>query len=485
MVEYVTGIYTFDETGSPVNPSLLENGDSVAFDNVDPRRTSVPLEFEFLDPAAPADATGEFENTVEFKNVPMPEKRDQVLRVGRVLTTAKGTRVFLQAIAVASRHKGYQMFGITNRVLMSMRTLPPATTPDMTASLAVDSTNGVNSFVGVNGEKLVKDYGNSVGYQDMLEGSNDTVTLILDALPNLKARRVNIRIHVRERAASLKQKKWFRHFRFQLPQNQISLGSVKSQRPLAVAEASDIRMTLEPLQMFDNDYKTRLIIANQNGVNWDWKAKSVTINGGVERALTERSEIAFWKQNGRPIDAGEKCLPLEFDTFGLAIDGPLAPKTMEMRLKMEAEKRQSRVVNFRNLPVPREKQTLSVNRTVKFASGAWFTLRKIENGTFNRQQRAIKNKEQATKIAVTFDSNAQADSEHWVEYEKSTGVDNLGHELRTQDTIRSGQTLYFVRPAHGTKSFELRLLLSEVTRGPRKTVVFRDLPIPQEKPKTK
>ena len=487
MSEYATEVHTSDENGSKVTPHSKEHGlaTAVSFNSIDPRRTSIPLEFEVLDSAAPPTAKGEFNETIEFKNVPFPQKRDQVLRIGRVLTTAQGTRVFLKAIAVASRYKGYQMFGITDRVLVSMRTLPPAKTPDMNAYLQFDSTDGANGFRGVSGEKLVKDYGNGMRGTDMLEGSDNAVTLFLDALPNLKARRVNIRIYVSEEAASLKQKKWFQRVRFQLPQNQISLGNTKSQRPLAIADADDMRVTLEPLQRFDNDYKTNLYIVNKSGTNWDWKATSLTINDGAERSLDRDSKIAYWKQNGRAVAAEEKCLPIEFDTFGLETKGKPAPKSLEMRFELEAEKRQARVINFRNLPIPRGKQSLSVNRTVKFASGAQFTIRKIESGTFNDRQQRIQSNEQPTKIAITYDTNAQADSDRWVEYEKSNGVDNLGHELRTNDVSQSGQTLYFVPPPRGAKSFDLRLLLAEVTRGPSKTVVFHSLPTPTVKPKAK
>ena len=485
--EYVHIAQVLDEYGFQANNGGSRGYNYFNVSSLDLRRSSVPLEFEILDPKAPPNADGRFEEVVEFKNVPLPLKRDKILRIGRTLLTKQGTRVYLQAIAVASRHKGYQIFGITDRVLMSIRTLPPVKTPDMTADVRVDYRNG---FRGVNGEKLVKDYGNGWTGEDLL-GNRDTATqdaqtLFLDALPSIKARSANIRIAVSETAASLKQKKWFRRVRFQLPQNQLSLGAIKSSRPVSIADAGDVAVTLSFFTKIDAyDYRAGILLANKNGANWKWKIESATLNDVNGQSSIDFGESGLmWSKNGRPVQAGEENIHLDFDSLrvpGTTIPTPLS----EIRLNLKAEKRQPRVVNFRNLPIPRGRQSLSVSRTVKFASGAWFTIRKIESGTFDNAQQRIQSNEQPTKIAITFDSNSQADSESWVEYEKSVGVDNLGHDLRTKDTTRASQTLYFVPPPLKSKSFDLRLLLAEVTRGPRKTVIFHSLPTPTTKPKAK
>ncbi len=378
---------------------------------------------------------------------------------------------------------------------MSVRSLPPAKTPDMTAQLNTNYSDGV---VGSKGEKVMTGQGAHQSGQDLMQNPDkvwktnnrvlrrDIITLSVDALPNFKARRVNIRIAVSEEAASLKMKKWFRRVRFQLPQNQISLGAVKSQRPLAIADADDVAVTLSFFTKLDaSTYRAGVLLSNQNGANWKWKIQSATLGD-----MSDRSSMDFgnnnlmWAKGGRPVQDGEENVHLEFDSFGAP--GTKSPVPIsEMRLELTSEKRQARVINFRNLPIPRGKQSLSVNRTVKFASGAQFTIRKIESGTFDDAQQRIQSNEQPTKIAITYDTNAQADSDRWIEYEQSTGVDNSGNDLGTSGTTQAGQTLYFVPPPRGAKSFDLRLLLAEVTRGPRRTVVFHSLPTPTVKPKAK
>ncbi len=481
-IQYVTQIRGYDNYGFP-NSSAdngnyeWDSGGSIEFGGLDPRQSSVPVEFEFLNPVAPPSATGKFEETLQFNNVPLPGKRDQVLPVGRSFTTAHGTRVFLEAIAVSSAKSG-KFLGDENKVLMSMRTLAPAQTPDMKAQLSMNFGDGV---VGSNGEKAMTNAGYSVVSDDLLQNHANTVTLYVDALPSFKSRSVNIRVQVSEEAPSLKQDKWFRRFRFQLPQNQISLGDMNSRRPVAVADASDIRVTLDSLKKFGDDYKTHLWFTDKDGANWDWNVASATISDGSNStwqtdSITHSSQ---WKQSGRPMQIGENGINLNFSFFGNPGTRIPTPKALEMRLELQAQKRDLHVVNFRNLPLPSHGKPWLLNRTVTFPSGAWFTIRKVESGSFDDQNRAINTKGQPTRIAITYDTNAQANAEHRVDCQQSTGTDNFGHNLGASGVTDSGKALYFLPPSLKATSFNLRLLLAESTQGPRKTVIFHDLPAPK------
>lgn len=473
--EYVTSITPQDLYGFPAGNGYSWSSDFIEVSGLDPRQSAMPFEFEFLDPAAPPRATGKFQETLVFKNVPMPPKRDQVLHIGRSLTTSHGTRVFLEAIAVSSA-KSNKFFGNQNKILMSAYSLPPAQTPDMAASLQLSRTNGI---VGTKGEKVTADWGNGWTSKDELGNLSNAVTLMFNAVPSLKARNVNMRVEVSEEAPSLKQDKWFRHFRFQLPQNQIALGVMNSRRPVAVADASDIRATLDFLRKFGDDYKTQICIANKDGASWDWNVETATLDDSVDTWQNSTNMSSVWKRSGRPARAGEKCVPLDFSFFTGSSAKTPASKLLKMHLELQAQSRKPRVVNFRNLPVARRGQTLLLNRTVRFPSGAWFTIRKVENVVAvgsNGSNGGIKDKSQITSMAVTYETNVQANSDHWISCEKISGTDNFGHNLGTSGVTDSGKALFFVPPSLKSTSFNLRLLLSEVTRGPHKTVIFNDLP---------
>ncbi len=473
--EYVTSITPQDLYGFPAGNGYSWSSGSIEMSGLDPRQSAMPFEFEFLDPTAPPRATGKFQETLVFKNVPLPPKRDQVLHIGRSLTTSHGTRVFLEAVAVSSA-KNSKFFSNENKILMSAYSLPPAQTPDMAATLRFSDTNGM---VGTKGEKVTGRWGNGWTGIDELGNLSNAVTLTFDAVPSLKARSVNVRIEVVEEAPSLKQDKWFRHFRFQLPQNQLSVGATSSVRPLAVAESSDLSVTLDFLKNFGDSRKTQICIANKEGANWDWNVETATLDNSVDTWQSGTATSSGWKQSGRPARVGEKCVQLDFSSFNGVDAGVFAPLALKMRLELQAQSQKLRIVNFRNLPVVRRGQSLSLNRTVRFPSGAWFTIRKVENVASvgsNGSNSGAKDKSQTPRMAVTYETNAEANSDYGVRYEKSIGTDNLGHKLQTSGISQSGQTLFFVPPSLKSTSFDLRLLLSEETRGPRKVIVFNDLP---------
>lgn len=475
LLDYVTSITPQDLYGFPAGNGYGWSSGSIEMSGLDPRQSAMPFEFEFLDPAAPPRATGKFQETLVFKNVPLPPKRDQVLHIGRSLTTSHGTRVFLEAIAVSSA-KSNKFIGEENKILMSAYSLPPAQTPDMTATLRFSDTNGI---VGTKGEKVTGRWGNGWIGGDELGNLSNAATVMFDAVPSLKARSVNVRVEVSEEAPSLKQDKWFRRFRFQLPQNQLPVGAISSVRPLAVAESSDFSATLDFLRKFGDTHKTQICIANKEGANWDWNVETATLDNSVDTWQRGTTTSSVWKRSGRPARVGEKCVQLDFSFFIASGAKTPASKLLKMRLELQAHSQKPRVVNFRNLPVVRRGQSLSLNRTVTFPSGAWFTIRKVENVASvgsNGSNGGTKDKSQTSRMTITYETNAEANLDHWITWKKSSGTDNLGHKLQTNGISQAGQTLFFVPPSLKSTSFDLRLLLSEETRGPRKVIVFNDLP---------
>jgi hypothetical protein len=67
---------------------------------VDPRWKNVQLEILALDPAAPLEATGQVEETLRFKGVPVPSRFDRATTVEQTLTTKHGVAVTLESVTM-------------------------------------------------------------------------------------------------------------------------------------------------------------------------------------------------------------------------------------------------------------------------------------------------------------------------------------------------------------------------------------------------
>ncbi|MDQ3814454.1 MAG: M56 family metallopeptidase [Armatimonadota bacterium] len=488
--DYLTTIKPLDPSGQPVYGTSTGNQGVKAWDGIDPRWATVPIEFEFLDPAAPRGATGEFEESVLFKNVPLPGKLKQPLRVNRTLTTTHGTRVFLEKLAVVPKEE--DIWQKEPKILFVVRWEPPQRVPDLEADLSL-TTSSVRDDRG--NDLNPNTFGYVESGADLLESLPERTTLAVSAPPR-GAKFVNVKINVSESAPSLKQEQWFRRFRFNVDMQEVPFqAEVKPVRPVAVAEDHDVTATLETLHHQDNGHyggwqalgRLWLRARQQDkGLPWTWRVKEATFrdesNHEYKDDFPSGSERLRWKADGTPVRDGETGQEINATCF----EARRAPKKLTLETKLEAERRVVHALDFTGLPLPKSGQTMEINQTRQLSTGARLTLRQV--GYFTEEQgtsRYGKKLKPLTQFGVLYEFTPAAGSDATASYHGARAIDDKGQPLnRGTGIIASGSLVYLRTPAADAKSLNLRLTIDEVTTGPQKTVVFWNL-IPSPAPPNK
>lgn len=500
--DYIISQRALDPMGQPVDGTVIRNSTVVAWDNVDPRWAHVPLEFELLDPAAPPAASGEFEELLLFKDVPIPAKAGEVGRVDRTLTTANGTRVILEKLAVrpeGQKGKDWINFRASEegQVVLGLRWEPPARVPDLTANLSI----GIGGVIDDTGKDLAAPGSLGMGQiggddleeqpgqrqQTLLSGGRNT--LYVSTRPAPKARTLAIRIQVQERAQSLKQEKWLRRFRFEVPLQNVPFAfTPQTARPVAVAEDRELTSVLESIGTSPNTdtngwYTSgRLYLrdgqSNQSGNPRDKTVlRRWVIEESTPRDKPNRESAfigsSFWKADNTPVREGETAA--EFSFFDYNARQPSQKLTLEF--KVAAESRTRHTLDFANLPIPRNGQISEINQSRQLPSGARFILRQV--GYFTEYQGTDSNGKPLkplTRFGLLYDYKAAAGAETKPSYKGLEATDDKARPVvQNSGIVASGNQIYMRPPGADAKSINVRLFIDEVTTGPRRTLVFLNL----------
>lgn len=390
--DYLTAITTLSEFGRPLDQVWDKNRRIVWWAGVDPRWEKARIEFEFLDPAAPPEAAGQFEEVVEFKDVPLPTKPGESVVVDRSLTTPRGTRVFLEKVGLRVGPVAADLWRTgsvplregQHQVVFVVRWLPPLEAPDLHAHLGWGKTGRATEDKGMEWPRT----GRGGSIMDLLDQRPGRESLYVNTMPSPDARTVNIVLHVEERAPSLKQAKWFRRFNFDLNLREVeSSRSAESAKPLATVEGANLTSMVEAIRPFPpRQYRARLWLrdrgnAGQTKREWRVKRLAARFGAGHDYAF-ERERLAaaptwrlLWKYDGTPAAEDETGMEVHFVSSSRR--GP-APKKVDLEFEVDAFEKTQRTFNFEGLPLPKPGELIEIlEKSAETASGGQLVLRKM------------------------------------------------------------------------------------------------------------
>ena len=495
LADYLTTERAFDPTGRRVGGGMTRTQKVVGWDGVDPRWPTVPVEFEFLDPSAPAAATGEFEESLLFKDVPLPDKANKIVHVNRSLTTANGTRVFLEKLAVRPNRPGWDNLLVSEEaeLVFVVRWEPPENVPDLAAGVSlfdgsvIDNTGKMLAGPHVygtgqmGGDQLVQQ-----PEQPPLTGGRST--LMVRTPPSSKAKSLDVKLQVRESALSLKQEKWLRRFRFEIPMQNVPFElTPQPARPVAVAEDKEISAELESIRTYPNGkdngwtLQGRLWLRDRqpnHARQWRWVVENGTARDEQNTIFEDYSQdpvdSAFWKANHTPVRQGENGEGFSFTGF----EAKRAPQKVTLEFEAQAESRANHTFEFTNLPFPTDGKITEINQGRPLPSGARLIMRQI--GYFTEDQGTDfisgEKRKPITRFGISYEYQPATGSRTSASYRAIQATDDKGRLINQgSGLLASGTEVYLRPPAADAKSMNVRLSIEEVTLGPKRTVVFHNL----------
>jgi len=346
-------------------------------EDVDPRWKKFAVELEFLDPGAPPDAPGEWTHSLQFRNVPLPDKPNKPLAVNRVLTTPRGTRAILEKIALQPDEK---------QLVIVLRLAPPTRVPDMLVNFVADEYHFLHVLPVITddqGKDLTSARLETEPMDALTEYREDwewPVTIKTAPLPSPGARTINVGIQVHEIAPSLKQPQWFRRFRFELATADIKqilrVTPWTGEEELALTNNAEIDAALEALTPHWDDFLARFWWRErppaQAGAHLKWQLKKVTARDatGTEVKILSDPWPLLWKADGSIPPPHEQ---------GAAIILGAAPR--DRKLSFRGHFRLARtartVLDFAALPLPAPGETIKLNLVHRTVLGTRLVLRQI------------------------------------------------------------------------------------------------------------
>jgi hypothetical protein len=169
---------------------------------LDPRSEKATFSFEILHPKAPPGATGETEEDLDFKAIPLPDSSKAPLALNRSVRSARGTEVVLHSIERVAAGKSAH----TNSSLaLSLSLMPPAQVHDMSSTATILDGEARDD----RGADLTQ--GRTLGGTFAYQGRTLATVFHLPVEPSADAKTLNVRLRLREVAPSQKQEKWFHH----------------------------------------------------------------------------------------------------------------------------------------------------------------------------------------------------------------------------------------------------------------------------------
>lgn len=484
LVNYIDSMRVFDPLGQRITSSSSCGLGSAYWEGVDPRWDSVKVEMEFRDPAAPAEARGTFEETLEFKDVPVPAKDNSPIAVDRSLLTALGTQVILEKVSVRTVEQGDRRQG---EILFMLKYDPPKQARDLRVQF------------GINPGDLKDDQGTD--FTPAAHGGGDYIsrqqTLSVFALPSPKAKTFSVKVRVLECAPSLKQWKWFRTFRFDLNLRQVKYKANKpSPKPLAIAAAGSVDVILESMSRQASNYQARLWVRKrdkQRDINSEWRLRSAPmhIDADWENHIGWEMRKLFWKTDGTPAHENESGVERAYPFS----DTERKPTRLTLEAEVEEVRRSRHIVDFKDVPVPKPGEIMEMEKRGLPATGARLVLRKVGHFTQKHPRplwevSGCDTFPPTIGLALVFECKPVAEMNSETNFRCIMASDGHGHPpdmlcggsydvLRGTWTPGKWWSVVLLPPSPGAKSLTVRMRVEEVIpTGRKETVVFRDLPMP-------
>jgi hypothetical protein len=219
---------------------------------LDPRAKKAVLDFEFLHPNALPGATGETEEELDSKGLPLPDSLSKPLSVGRSLRSARGTEVVLRSLERFSASKSPQRI---ESLALTVSFTPPAHVPDMTSSAIIASGAARDG----SGADLTQQ--RTIGGTFKFQGRTLVSVFHLPVAPSAAAKTLDLRLTLRENAPSQKQEKWFRHVNIDFDPSTLPwTPELAPGEPLAQAEGVVTELTLQSLSKADTPQQLRAAV---------------------------------------------------------------------------------------------------------------------------------------------------------------------------------------------------------------------------------
>lgn len=464
-------------------------------ERVDPRASALAVEFEVLDPAAPPGATGEWDAPAQFKDVPLPTKVDVPLKINRTITTPRGTRVVLEQVALRVKEK--QMW-------LTLRALPSLSVPDLETKFVTDKYHYLDVLPVVyddKGKNLAADLKTSPINQ--LAGDGDDwhgAVTIKTVLPSAGAKNFAVGVKVHESAPSLKQERWFRHFRFDLPAQHLGFqpgpmsgkgGDWVSKDALDANGKPVVEGTLEAVMPNFGNHQVRFWWRDLNplrdGSDRYWRIQKISTSEG--EMGPNSSYPIYWKLDASPPAPSE---------YGEAmIFGGQDARRLNFNFTLEAVRTALDTLEFTDLPLPAPGQTEIINQTRTTKMGTRLTLRqisylqnpkgqkKLPNLSENEVENLRINSDSAATLVLVFDKeNNQSVKKMESELSLPKIYDEKGRELSQHwsalGLFTSNRIIFGVLPPVDTHRGIVRFDVRETqVLGPTATIAFEDVAVPK------
>jgi len=294
--------------------------------------------------------------------------------VNRTLTTLQGTPITLEKVGLQTKR--------AKEIVFVMRWLPPQDLPDLYAHPVLT------------GGRVVDDKGTELpargrGWHagDELEGKPGRETLRAPAEFVPGAKTCDVTVRVEEKAASLRQGKWYRRFRFELPLQEVPFETeAASPPPVATVQGDGVTVTLESFEPMlsgstpPRDYRARLWIVPKEGAQreqrlWLLKRVNATDDAGNEYVGAVGFQRLLWKADGTPVRLGEWGWSVRPTSFARRQG---KPTKLDVQAEIVAVDRFERMLDFADLPMPKSGEFIELlNKVQETGAGGQFAIRRL------------------------------------------------------------------------------------------------------------
>jgi len=484
-----------DSSGATISKSAY-------WQDIDPRWPLVAVDIDFLDPAAPARATGRSISPITIADIPVPTDFDKVTSVHVETTTPLGTRVIVEKVKVSPGAAGFKTYFV-------FRVVPDPEAPDLqftfsTGSKVVDDTGAI----------LTPHGGGLAGGGDELEQQPGFRSVGISGVPSPDAKTMTLTLDATESSEMLKQDSWYRHFHLLVPLRLLDSSARRNHAPLAVVQGKDVTVSLDSTMIQANRYRTRFTLRDRTASGITWRISAIRGKDDAGNMLTgnpSRDTAFYWKVDGSPLGPDEEAseailggLGQPRGPFGVTV--PLTAKTLSLEADVVGVRKRYHLLDFSKIPIPAPGQILTLNRAVQDAFGKRLVLRKVGAYSpehplpsgFNTPEFPFLSPAAPAGIVAVLAEPPDPKGRNIFDYTVVAANDPLGRHLGTVaslnsipgDTLRSVspapandparvRTLFFRIASLGARTFNLRMGHDEILMlDKRETLAFPVIPAP-------
>ncbi|HEX8236711.1 MAG TPA: hypothetical protein VF600_12205 [Abditibacteriaceae bacterium] len=335
---------------------------------LDPRLKKATFNFEILHPNAPPGATGETEENLDFRTIPLPASPGSPLPINRAVRSTRGTEVVLRSIErVAPGKSPYK----AESLALTVSFTPPAQVPDMSSSATIPGGAARDSSGG--DLTQARTIGGTFDYQKRAL----TSVFYLPKAPSPGAKTLDLQMRLREIAPSQKQEKWFHRVKIEFDPSALPwTPEAAPPQPLAQAKGTVTQLTLQSLQSEEPSQWLRAAVRLNHlqaerkhlGATWNFLGWKVRAANGQETEQENPSGSSwrtfFWRPDGSPLQAGEEGRILTLANPA----GSVTPRVVSLQVQVQAVRKARHVFDFRKIPFPAKAGEMTVVKQIQRTS---------------------------------------------------------------------------------------------------------------------